>query len=373
MERENTDLKYWLAFHRIAGVGRARFDLLEHSFGAMSDSWRAKPDELRAAGLDARTVETIVRERVKIDPDAELERLARFGVWAVTVRDSAYPPRLKELDDAPPVLYVRGDLRPGDEWAVAVVGTRRATAYGIEVAEEMSADLARRGIAVVSGLALGIDAVAHRSALKAGGRTVAVLASGLDMIYPASHTRLAQDVQGQGALVSDYPIGARPKPEYFPRRNRIMSGLSLGVLVVEADNGSGAMITAKWALEQNREVFAVPGSIYRSSSRGTNGMIKRGEAKLVQRVEDILEELNLSLVPETMEMEAEAPVGDMEQALLQYLSRQPQHVDDVCRSLHLAAADVSGALVLLELKGLVRQAGPMSYVRTREAEGVYKA
>ncbi|MFQ5879307.1 MAG: DNA-processing protein DprA [Dehalococcoidia bacterium] len=369
------DLKYWVAFHRIGGLGRARFALLERGFGLLADGWRASGSELRRVGLDEKTAGAVVQQRTHIDPDAEMERLARHGVWALTIRDSAYPQRLREIQDPPPVLYVRGELTPSDEWAVAAVGTRNATAYGLQIADEMAGELARNGITVVSGLALGIDAGAHRGALRAGGRTIAVLACGLDAVYPASHTRLAQEIQEHGALVSDYPLGTRPKPEHFPRRNRIMSGLSLGVLVVEGDVGSGAMITARLALEQNREVFAVPGDIlqHRRKSRGTNGLIKRGEAKLVQGVEDILEELNLTMVPQQLEMREAAPVDETETALLRHLSPEPQHIDDVCRQSGLPVSSVSSALAMLELKGLVRQLGPMNYVRTREAEGIYQA
>ncbi|MEK7873717.1 MAG: DNA-processing protein DprA, partial [Chloroflexota bacterium] len=219
-------------------------------------------------------------------------------------------------------------MTSADEWAIAVVGTRRATAYGREVAERLAGDLARNGITVVSGLARGIDHVAHRAALEAGGRTIAVQACGLDMVYPAEHLGLAQQIAGQGALISDYPLGTKPRPEFFPRRNRIMSGVSLGVLVVEAPEGSGALITTSLAMEQNREVFAVPGSILTPASTGPHRLIQDG-AKLVTSVEDILEELNLqaSTRPVQMEMRELLPANDEEAELLRILGAGPAHID----------------------------------------------
>ncbi|MFQ6019431.1 MAG: DNA-processing protein DprA, partial [Dehalococcoidia bacterium] len=225
-------------------------------------------------------------------------------------------------------------------------------------------------ITVVSGLARGVDSIAHRAALAAGGRTIAVLACGLDLVYPPEHTKLALEIAERGALLSDYPLGSQPRGEYFPRRNRIMAGLSLGVLVVEGDLKSGALITAKLALEQNREVFAVPGSIFSPQSRGPNALIQDG-AKLVRRVEDILEELNLTMVPQQMELAEAVPATDTEAALLRHITKEPLHIDAVCKESGLPVATVSSVLAMLELKGLVRQVGPMSFVRTREAQATY--
>jgi DNA processing protein len=364
------DLKYWAAFDRIPGLGRARYALLEKHFGRLENAWTATAGELKAAGLDKRTVGFIVREQPKISLDEVMEGLARHNVRALTWNDSRYPKRLKEIYDLPPVLYTRGDLTEGDEWAVAVVGTRRPTPYGRQVAEELAYTLAQSRITVISGLARGVDSIVHRAALAAGGRTIAVLACGLDIVYPAENAALALEIAERAALVSDYPLGIQPRGEYFPRRNRIMSGLSLGVLVVEGDHKSGALITAKLALEQNREVFAVPGSIFSPQSRGPNSLIQDG-AKLVRRVEDILEELNLTMVPQQMELEEAVPATDTEAALLRHITREPLHVDEVCQQSGLPVATVSSVLAMLELKGLVRQVGPMSFVRTREASTAY--
>jgi len=371
MVSQANDSQYWVAFSRIAGIGRVRYSLLEKHFGRLENAWTATEAELRAAGLDEKAASAIAAQRPKISPEAEMERLARHGVRALTWNDPAYPARLKEIYDLPPVLYVRGELTEADEWAVAVVGTRRPTPYGRQAAEQVAADLAAQRISIVSGLARGIDAIAHRAALDSGGRTIAVMACGLDMVYPPEHLRLAQEVCERGALVSDYSLGTQPRGEYFPRRNRIMSGLSLGVLVVEGDVKSGALITANLALEQNREVFAVPGSIFSPQSRGTHRLLQEG-AKLVQSVQDILEELNLTMVPQQMEMKELIAADDTEKQLLRHISTDPIHIDEVRRRSGLPIATVSSALAMLELKGLVRQMGRMNYVRAREAGSAYR-
>jgi DNA processing protein len=251
------------------------------------------------------------------------------------------------------------------------VGTRRATVYGRQVTEEIVADLVQNKITIVSGLAKGIDTAAHNSALEAGGRTVAVFACGLDTVYPAENAGLARRIIQHGALISEYPLGTRPKPENFPRRNRIMSGLSLGVLVTEAGETSGAIITANIALEQNREVLAVPGSILSPSSKGTNHLIQEG-AKLVSDYTDILEELNLTAVAHQIEMKEIMPTTDTESLLLKHLSAEPAHIDEICRSAALPVSAVSSALAMMELKGLVKQVGTMNYVLAREVREGYR-
>jgi len=368
-----SELKYWTAFHRIPGIGRVRYQALLGRFGSLAEAWSAGPTDLRSAGLDDRVVRAIATERPNIDPDSELERLEKHGTRALTWNDDAYPALLKEIDDAPPVLYVRGDISSIDEWVVSVVGTRRPTPYGRQVAEEISYQLASHHISVVSGLARGVDAIAHRAAIQAGGKTVAVLACGLDIIYPPEHARLAREIMEHGALISDYPLGTQPRGDYFPRRNRIMSGVSLGVLVVEGDVKSGALITARLALDQNRDVFAIPGSIFSPQSRGTNAIIQKGEAKLVQTVEDVLEELNLTMVPHQIEMQELMPATDTECDLLRHISKEPVHIDEVCRRSGLPVSTVSSVLAMMELKGLIKQMGPMAYVRTREAGGAHRA
>ncbi|HRC63402.1 MAG TPA: DNA-processing protein DprA, partial [Dehalococcoidia bacterium] len=293
------------------------------------------------------------------------------GVDALAPDDPRYPSRLHEIADAPPLLYVKGSWIPDDEWSVAVVGTRRATAYGRQAATEFARGLAANRVTVVSGLARGVDTVAHHTALESGGRTVAVLANGLDTVYPPENARLADQIAAQGALMTDYPLGTKPRADFFPRRNRIMSGVALGTLVVEGEPTSGAMITARLALEQNREVFAVPGSIFSTQSSGPLALLRDG-ATPVGRIEDILEALNLTMVGAQMDFGRALPPDDPnEVALMASLSREPRHVDEVVRQSGLPAATVAATLALLELKGLVRDMGGMQYVRLREDVAEY--
>jgi DNA processing protein len=267
-------------------------------------------------------------------------------------------------------LYVRGQLTAADEWAVALVGTRHASPYGREAARDLAAGLARSGVTVVSGLARGIDVVAHRAALEAGGRTIAVLGSGVDRVYPPEHAAVAESIARAGAVVSDYPLGTAPEAGNFPPRNRIISGLSKGVVIVEAAEVSGALITADFAAEQGRDVFAVPGSIFQRSSRGTHKLIQQG-AKLVIGVNDVLEELNLALANEQQTVRAVLPADATEARLLACLSADPVHVDEIGAQAGLPIAQVSGTLALMELKGLVRQVAGMQYVLAREARASY--
>jgi len=363
MDRQ--ELQYWVAFGRVPQFGRARIALLEGHFGKLEDAWRAGASDLQAAGISGSALSALLTARDGITPQSELERMESLGVQALTWHDDAYPACLKEIYDRPPVLYVRGNLTAVDAWSVAVVGTRRATVYGRQAAEELSEALARNRITVVSGLARGIDSIAHKAALKTGGRTIAALACGLDMVYPPENLRLAQEVMESGALVSDYPVGTQPRSEFFPRRNRIMVGLSLGVLVVEADIKSGALITARQALDENREVFAVPGSIFSPTCRGTNWLLQAGQAKLVTRIEDVLEELNLTMATHQMEAKEVLPADHTEASVLRMLSQEPIHIDEVLRGSGLEISTVSSALAMLELKGMARQVGNMNYVRAR--------
>jgi DNA processing protein len=367
---ENNELKFWVGFTLIPGIGRVRLGHLESHFGNLGTAWKATQSELKAAGLDSGSVRSIVASRPGIDPDAEIEKMERSGVKAFTFRDDGYPARLKETYDYPPVLYVRGSIEAQDEWCLAIVGTRGATMYGRQVTEEIVADLARSKITIVSGLARGIDTVAHRTALDTGGRTVAILASGLDTIYPGENAGLAKRIVENGALVSEYPMGIRPRAENFPRRNRIMSGMSLGTLVIEAGESSGALITAQMALDQDREVFAIPGSILSPASRGTNRLIQEG-AKLVTDYTDILEELNLMTVAHQIEMKELIPPTDTESILLKQVGPEPTHIDEICRACGLAASVVSSTLAMMELKGMVRHVGSMNYTLARDTRQEY--
>lgn len=363
-----SDLKYRVAFNRIPRIGRVRFTLMEKHFGTLDKAWSASPSELKASGLDDNTVQAIASSRPSIDPETEMDRLQRADARALDWHSPEYPPLLKEIYDPPPLLYVKGSLLPQDQRAVAVVGTRRSTAYGREACSRLTSDLARAGVTVISGLALGIDAVAHSAALEAGGRTIAVMATGLDIIYPAQHRGLAQDVARTGALVTEHPLGTRPNAQTFPRRNRIISGMALGVLVPEAPVDSGAMWTVRHALEQGRDVFAVPGSIFSPVSSGTNRLIQDG-AKLVLTVRDILEELNLATAV-MAQPPAQLPLttsGGDETRILTLLGTEPIHIDDLQHQTGMPIANISSLLAIMEINGLIRQTPGMHFIRAGAA------
>jgi len=359
------DLRYWVGFNLVRGIGPTRLRALLDYFGGVERAWHAPSEELRSAGLDRRSLESLLAARSALDLDHELERIASAGAHALTWADDGYPSLLREIHDPPPVLYVKGEITPEDAWAVAVVGTRRASTYGREVTRRLSGTLARSGVTIVSGLARGVDAEAHRAALEAGGRTIAVLGCGVDRVYPPEYRKLAAQIVEHGALVSDYPLGTPPEGSNFPPRNRIISGLSLGVLIVEAGVRSGALITADFAAEQGRDVFAVPGSILARGNEGTNALIQDG-AKVVLGPEDILEELNLTMVAEQVEARQVLPADETEAALLARISSDPTHVDELQQQVGLPIAQVTSTLALMELKGMVRQVGGMKYVVARE-------
>jgi DNA processing protein len=367
-----TDVKYWVAFNIVQGIGPMRVQSLLEFFKDLEAAWKATPLELARAGLDRRSISSVTAARGKLDLDAEMGKIARLGVTVLTWDDESYPARLRQIHAAPPVLYLRGTVKPEDEWAVGVVGTRTPNHYGLEITRQLATDLARARVTVVSGLARGIDAAGHHAALEAGGRTLAVLGSGLDEIYPPENRRLAQRIVEQGALISEYPLGTRPEARNFPPRNRIISGLSLGVLVVQGTLRSGARITAEDALEQDREVFAVPGDVLSRNSELPNQLIQKG-AKMVMKANDILEELNLTMVSQHAEARAALPQTNEEAALLRHLSTEPQHVDQVSRASGLPIQQVTSLLAMMELKGLVRQTGGMRYASVREETAPYRS
>ncbi len=359
-------LPYWVGFSRVPGIGPVRLRVLLDHFGDVRQAWEASVATLQALGFDRRTIETFVTLRSKMNLAAELERVSKLGVTLLTWDSPNYPSLLRNIPDPPPVLYIKGKLLPRDEWGLAVVGTRRATVYGREATRSLVGGLAASGVTIVSGLAYGIDTFAHRTALEAGGRTIAVLGSGVDIIYPAENRKLAGLITSNGAVVSEYPLGTQPEGGNFPRRNRIISGLSLGVLVVEGSKRSGAMITADYAAEQGREIFAVPGNILSPKSAGPNQLIQQG-AKLVTTIGDILEELNLTMVTEQVEAREIIPDNETEAVLLEHLSAEPIHVDELGRATGLPISQVASTLTLMELKGKIRQVGGMNYVIAREA------
>lgn len=357
-----SDHKYWLGFSLVPEIGAKRLALLYSWFGELDKAWAANESQLNQAGLDQHPIANLLSVRKTINLDAEMEKVDKADAWLVTIADAIYPAQLKKLPDAPPVLYVKGNLLPEDERALGIVGTRKATTYGRDAAHHFAKSLAGNNVTVISGLAQGIDAAAHRGALDGGGRTFAVLGSGIDRIYPREHLKMAQEIVHHGAIISEFPIGTPPEARNFPRRNRIISGLSLGVLVVEAPEKSGAIITATVAAEQGRDVFAVPGNIFNASSRGTNRLIQDG-AKLILDVADILDELNIvhHNVQTRVVTEQIAPANENEIKVLDYLSADPLHIDDLVRMSGLSVPVVSSTLTILELKGLARAVGYMQY------------
>jgi len=362
LTRESLDgAKYWVGFDRVPYVGPARIARLLDRFGSLERAWQASPSELRQI-LDQRALESLLSTRYALSLDDEMARIARAGISVLTLDGLGYPPRLAEIPAPPPVLYLRGTVIPEDEVAVAIVGTRRLTAYGREVTTRLAGDLATAGVTIVSGLARGIDGVAHQAALAAGGRTIAVLGSGPDVIYPPEHRNLAAQVAESGAVLADYPPGRKPDAQNFPARNRIIAGISLGVIVVEAPSRSGALITVDFAADQGRDVFAVPGSIFSAASAGCHRLLRDG-ARPVTCADDVLEELNLGSRQSQVAVQQVMPLDEDERRLLALLTGDPQHIDEVAAASARPIHEVNALLVTLELKGLVRNAGAQHYTR----------
>ena len=365
-----TDKRYWIGFNLIKGIGAVRMQALIKYFGDLEVAWKAAPIDLARAGLSLKVIERIVQARKNVDLEKLWAKIESQEIKILTWEDETYPQRLKEIEQPPPVLYIRGDYLPEDLFAVAIVGTRRVTAYGRQITEELAAYLASNRITLVSGLARGVDAIAHQTALKAGGRTIGVLGSGVDRIYPPEHRGLAEKMMESGAIVSDYAPGTPPDASNFPPRNRIISGLSLAVVVIEAGETSGALITAEFAAEQGREVFAVPGSILAPQSKGTNKLIQNGALPLLS-VNDLMQPLNLTHMGEHKAARKTIPSDETEAHLMNVLGEEPLHVDEIRNQTELPIEKVSATLALMELKGMVRQVGGMKYVAVREVQSDY--
>ena len=362
---------YWVGLNLVKGIGAARFNTLVETFGSAQAAWNAPVSALNASGLPKPVIKELLDLRDNTDLQALLEDFESNGITLLTPEDGAYPHRLKQIDQPPPVLFVLGEITPNDDWAVGIVGTRRMSPYGQQVAEELARFLAANGVTVVSGLARGIDSVAHQAALDAGGRTIAVLGSGVDQIYPAENRGLAARMQQQGAVISDYAPGTPPEGSNFPPRNRIIAGLSIATVVIEAGKRSGANITAQFAVEQGKEVFAVPGNIYAPQSVGTNKLIQDGAHPLL-KPEDLLDVLNLTLVTEHQQARMVLPENAAEAAIFGVLGYEPLHVDQIGIQANLPIEEISATLALMELKGMVRQVGGMRYIAIREAKNDYQ-
>jgi DNA processing protein len=355
---------YWVAFNHIRGIGSARVQRLLKAFGDLHSAWAAPRSALAAAGLDDRAADAIASSRGSIEPEALLDGCLRRGIRVLIWKDAEYPVRLKELPTPPPVLYLKGTLCESDNLSAAVVGTRKTTAYGREVARMFASALAVSGVTVVSGMARGIDAEAHTAALERNGRTLAVFGCGVDILYPPEHGRLARRIEESGALISDYPPGTPPDAANFPPRNRIIAGLSMATLVVEAGEESGALLTASYAADYGREVFAVPGSVLSESSRGCNRLIASG-AQVAISPEEFLTALELDRTGPSIQMRMAIPESPLEEKILRALSAEPMHIDLLKSKVGLPVEEVSGALAMMELKGMVRPVGGMQYIALR--------
>ncbi|MEK7236736.1 MAG: DNA-processing protein DprA [Nitrospirota bacterium] len=367
-------LESWLRLRAIDGVGDQTVLRLVRAWHSPEAVLCASRDDLIQSGCSPQLADAIRR-----GPDSpacrslerELNAIERERIEVLSVLDSTYPARLKMIADPPPLLYITGTLTEQDELAIAIVGARRATAAGRAMTEELSHDLAAAGMTVVSGLARGVDAAAHRGALAAQGRTVAVLGCGIDRTYPPEHDRLRRQIEERGAILSEAPVGAPPHSHHFPRRNRIISGLSLGVIVTEAAINSGSLITARLAAEQGREVFAVPGFVKQDTSRGTNALLKDGAA-LIERAQDVIDAvlpqlepaLRLRLQPSHTKKGPSDQLGKEEQLVYDALSYDPLTVDDVIVATGMPVPTVMAALLSLELRQQVTQLPGQRYLRT---------
>ena len=365
------EVRHWLELSLIPGIGpKTFFRLLDH-FGSAKAPLEASPSELRHVPELRQALAEAVARGCKGELDKTLKLIEKHGVIVITFNDPAYPERLKHIHDPPPLLYVKGDILPADGNSVSIVGSRRATHYGKSVAGKLAGDLARMGITIVSGLAYGVDTAAHKGALAAGGRTIAVLGCGVDVVYPKANSKIYQRIPDSGALISEFPMGLQPDPGLFPVRNRIVSGLSLGTLVIEAPRKSGALITARHALDQGREVFAVPGNIFSPYGEGCHQLIKDG-AKLVENVYDIICEIEAGLVEIEIRAEDNGPdepdgpkpaMSPDEKRVFNFLSMAPSHIDDITEECGLTASRAASALMTLELKGLIRQLSGKQFIR----------
>ncbi len=366
----NDQKKYWLAINRVKNIGPVRFRSLLETFGSPKSIWEANESQLRASGLGPAIVQNLLALRRSMDFERVEEELSKHNVQVHTWEDKEYPQRLRNISQSPPVIFSKGKLIEEDDWAIAVVGTRKVSHYGRQVAEELGAFLANQGITLISGLARGVDAISQQAAINAGGRSIAVLAHGLDQIYPPENRDLGLAIANNGALISDYHMGTPPESTNFPPRNRLISALSRATVVVEAGKRSGALITAEFAMEQGRDVFAVPGSVYSPQSKGPNQLIRNGAHPLLQ-FDQLLEALDLEFMHHQKSARTSLPQDALQAKLFGLLTPEPMHVNEIGSLAEMPIDKVSSALALMELKGLVRQVGGMNYVAIRELRAPY--
>ncbi len=362
---------YWVGFNKIKGIGSVRTKKLLDHFGDLSAAWVASEVALLEAGLNPRIARNFIQSRAAINLEEEFERIIKNGIQILTILDDEYPQKLKTIEQPPPVLYLKGKFGESDNIAVAIVGTRHLTGYGKQVTQELSSFLARKGVTVISGLARGIDSIAHDTAIIAGGRTIAVLGCGVDIVYPPEHRTLSQRIQDHGALLSDYYPGTQPEGINFPPRNRIISGLSIASVIIEAGEKSGALITAEFAANQGREVFAVPGPIYSPRSKGTNRLIRDGALPLTD-FNELLAVLDLSQEKEYRYAKKVIQKDEIEEMLFNVIKEEPLHIDEIKNATGLSMEKVSAALVMMELKGIVRKIGNLTYISINDETASYE-
>ena len=370
----NVALRDILEAMAVPGVGPVSARRLLARYGSVAEARKGDKRDLQATGLNRTALSALREKALSYEPAEEIEKARRHNVRIVPLGASDYPAPLRNLHDAPPALYIKGSYLPRDVVALAVVGSRRASVYGLTQAERLAGDLARAGFTIISGLARGIDSIAHRASLKTGGRTIAVLGNGLAGVYPSEHAGLAERIIENGAVVGELPMDTVPSARGFPARNRLIAGLSLGVLVVEASRRSGALITARLAAETGREIFAVPGDVGRPQTRGTHGLIRDG-AKLVEGIEDIIEELGPLAAPVSMGRDSSSlsdarvlTLNARERAVYDVLASSPKDIDRITRESGLPPANVAGTLTVLEMKRLAIQRPGKQYVRSGSIE-----
>ena len=355
---KKNSLQYWLAWNKITDIGPKRFYNLLEYFGSLDTAWQAKSGEIsKILNLNPKISSRIFEEKNNINPEQELDLIDKHKVNVLTIEDNQYPDNLKTIHYPPPVLYFKGTIIEADKNSISIVGSRKATYYGKMVAEKLSKDLALSSLTIISGMARGIDTAAHKGTLSVNGRTIAVMGCGIDYIYPPENRRLAQEIQESGAILSEFPLFTLPERQNFPRRNRIISGLSLGTVVVEAAEKSGALITADFALNQGREVFAIPGNINSPLSNGSHNLIKQG-AKLVENYQDILEEIHVALPKKTVEkkiVKENTSLNEEEKIIYPLITKEPAQIDEIIEASKLPAGKVSETLLNLELKDLIKE------------------
>jgi len=351
-----TEKESLIALTAYIPFGPARIKLLLDYFGSAKKSWNANERDIRQIGLGEERAIGFLRYRHHFDASEYFNRLKKLKIDVIAFNEKLYPENLKDLANSPVALYIKGKIKLVDTSAIAIVGSRKMTSYGREVTTKFASELAGYGITIVSGLARGIDTAAHKGALGVGGRTIAVLGCGLDSVYPPENFRLAEEIIGSGAIISEYPLGYPAKPINFASRNRIISGLSRAVIVVEGAEKSGTLLTASCAAEQGRTVFAVPGQITSPLSAAPHFLLKNG-ARMITSTKDILEELNIQTIVNREEVERVMPSDKDEAAVLEILENESLHLDEIVRMSSLDIGKLSARLTVMELKGLIRNLG----------------